>query len=54
MLALAMTPALLHWVAQWHGEVGEADIEEIATETANLWSVGILPLENRRPSKKRT
>lgn len=50
-LALAMTPALLHWVAQWHGEIADADIEEIATETANLWSVGILPLETRKSSK---
>ncbi|MFT3722130.1 MAG: TetR/AcrR family transcriptional regulator [Hyphomonadaceae bacterium] len=52
-LALAMTPALLHWVAQWHGEVGEAEIEEIATETANLWSVGILPLGGGKPGKTR-
>jgi AcrR family transcriptional regulator len=46
-LALAMTPALLHWVSQWHGELAEADVEEIAIETANLWSVGILPLKTR-------
>lgn len=50
-LALAMTPALLHWVAQWHGEIADADIEDIATETANLWSIGILPLGTGKPSK---
>lgn len=46
-LALALTPALLHWVSQWHGEASNTEVEEIAAETANLWAVGILALKSK-------
>jgi len=50
-LALAITRALLHWVSQWHREISDAEGEEVATETAYLWAVRILPLTPKRWSE---